>query len=108
MDKLPLNMLPAAVVILTSILSMFLGVVTYLLKDIRSDSKLKQKEQDIEIEKIKEDFSDFKEVLPQKYVLRDDFLRAIANLDNKVDKVGNEIAEMNKNISKMLGVNKVE
>jgi chromosome segregation ATPase len=94
--------------IIAGLASAAIGVIGYLLKDIRSTLKERLDDHDDDIENIKDDISKFKERLPQQYVLRDDFLRAIANLDNKVDNIFTEMSEINKSLSKLLGVNQNE
>lgn len=80
-----------------------LGVIGYFLRDIRSDIKDNLKAQDKKIEKIAVDLADFKAQLPMKYVLRDDFLRAIANQDYKLDMLGKELGKVNENLNKLIG-----
>lgn len=94
--------------IIAGVVSAAIGIIGYLLKDIRSTLKERLDEHDEDIKDIKDDISKFKERLPQQYVLRDDFLRAIANLDNKVDNIIGEMSEVNKSLSKLLGVNQNE
>lgn len=92
--------------VLASILSAALGIIGYFLKDIRSTIKEKNKEQDLRIDKVEKEISDFKAALPRHYVLRDDFLRSVSNLDNKVDNISKEIGEINKNLNKLIGGDK--
>lgn len=94
--------------LIAGLVSAAIGIIGYLLKDIRSTLKERLDKQEEEIKEVKKDLSDFKGKLPQRYVLRDDFLRAISNLDHKVDNIYVVISDMNKNIAKLLGVNKNE
>lgn len=91
-----------AITIILFFLSGFAGVIGYFLKDIKDGIKEKQDSHDRAIEKVREDFSSFKARMPQEYVMRDDFLRAISNLEFKFDKVATDITEINKNVSKLL------
>ncbi len=104
MEQASANWMPAALTVMSSILSLILGVIAYLLKDMRSDYKMKQNKTDREIEGIKSEMKD----LPRVYVLRDDFLRAISNLENKFDSMHDEVSDINKNISLLLGATKHE
>ena len=45
------------------------------------------KENDEKFEKITEIINKLKEDLPKEYVLRDDFIRAISNINQKLDKI---------------------
>lgn len=89
--------------VLLMILSMVIGAIGYLIKDIRQQLKERQDRQDRDIEKIRDDLSHFKLSLPHTYVMRDDFLRAIASLDMKVDTMARDLGELNKNVTKLLG-----
>lgn len=103
MPELPSNLYPAASTILFGLLCAALGVIGYFLKDIRQEIKAKGQEQDKKIEAIRDDMTTLKESLPQKYVLRDDFVRAIAGLDNKIDSMFKEVSEMNKSLNRLIG-----
>lgn len=103
MAELPANLYPAAATVLFSLLCTALGIIGYFLKDIRQQIKDQQKEQDSKIEKVQEEVTTLRESLPQKYVLRDDFIRAIAGLDNKVDNICREVSEISKGLNRLIG-----
>jgi len=89
--------------VLMIVLSMALGVAGYLLKDIRASIKEKSREQDEEIDGIKKDLADFKAQMPREYVLRDDFVRAVAGLDRKIDRVTREISGISRSLNQLIG-----
>lgn len=103
MLELPPELYRAATTLLYTLLCAAFAVIAYFLKDIRQSVKEKQREQDEKIDELSKDMSRLKETLPQKYVLRDDFIRAIAGLDNKVDNIAKEVGEINKSLSRLLG-----
>lgn len=114
MSNVPLDLAQPAIIVLVSILSCALGIIGYFLKDIRAsvntqlgDTKdeLQRVKNDTkkEIQEVKDDLADFKALLPHQYVMREDFIRAVSGLDHKVDGIGKEITEINKNIGKLLG-----
>lgn len=96
------------VTIVTSIFSVLLGIVGYLLHDLRTTIKEDINEHEAEIDELKKEIADDRADMPRKFVMRDDFLRAISNLDSKIDNVSSEISEMNKTLSKVIGGDRSE
>ncbi|SEO98089.1 hypothetical protein [Propionispora vibrioides] len=90
-------------IFLGTFLTVAIGAIGYFLKDIRSDIKDKLKDQDKAINKVADDLAEFKAILPTRYVMRDDFLRAVANQDYKLDMLAKEMGEVNKNLNKLIG-----
>ncbi|MTI82729.1 MAG: hypothetical protein FH756_02280 [Firmicutes bacterium] len=103
MPDMPAELYKPTTIILFGLLCGAAGVIAYFLKDIRQAVKEKHQEQDGKIEKLQVDFADMKANLPRQYVLRDDFIRAIAALDNKVDNIGKEITEISKSLNQIIG-----
>ncbi|MDK2902464.1 MAG: hypothetical protein PWQ93_383 [Clostridiales bacterium] len=103
MNDLPLEAYKVLFFALAAIMSVAGGIIAYLLKDIRSDLKDQQKDQDQKIECIKNDMADFKATLPRQYVLRDDFIRTTATLEAKLDKMANDTSEIKEAIAKLVG-----
>lgn len=103
MNDLPLEAYKVLFSVLAAIMSVAGAIIAYLLKDIRSDLKDHQKEQDQKIECIKNDVADFKAMLPRQYVLRDDFIRTTATLEAKLDKMVNDTSEIKEAIAKLVG-----
>lgn len=85
-----------------AVLSGAVGCICYLLKDLKDSFKNKQDENGKEIKATREDLQNLRNVLPQTYVFRDDFLRAVSNLDTKVDRVAAEVTHINENVTKLL------
>jgi len=103
MSELPANLYPAASTILYGLLCGALGIIGYFLKDIRQQIASSQKEQDDKISAVQKDVSTLKETLPREYVLRDDFVRAIAGLDHKMDRMGLEISGISNALNQLIG-----
>lgn len=80
-----------------------LGIIGYLLKDIRTTLKKELEDHDEDIDAIKEDLAKFKASLPRNFVMRDDFLRAISTLDHKMDSLSNNVNEISKSLSELIG-----
>lgn len=75
-----------------------IGAIGYFLKENskKIDERIDQNELKIEkmdekidgkVNALEEKLSNLKEELPEKYVLRDDFIRATSNIDQKLDKI---------------------
>jgi len=103
MPELPVDMWKPAATILYGILCAALGIIGYFLRDIRQGTLSKHSAQDKKIECIEKDFGVLRESLPRIYVLRDDFIRSIAGLDNKVDNIYKEVGEINKGLNQLIG-----
>lgn len=81
------------------IITVIIGVIAYFLKETKNaiDKDIQDNKKDIEenkneINSIKKEFNEFKENIPFHYVLRDDFIRSITNIDKKLDKIYDTIA----------------
>ncbi|KEQ23418.1 hypothetical protein [Paenibacillus tyrfis] len=114
MNQLPTGALITVISVLGSILLTLASIIGYFLKDIRNSVKENQSAQDKHIQNIERDVSELKAELPQKYVLKDDFnralkelkddqTRAIAGLEHKVDTLTRDVREMLQNVSKIMG-----
>ncbi len=103
MPDLPLDLYKPAATLLFGLLCTAMGIIGYFLRDIRQAVKEKHAEQDEKIKAVEKDVASLREALPQKYVLRDDFVRAIAGLDNKVDSIFKEVGEINKSLNRLIG-----
>lgn len=89
--------------ILLTILSLALTIIGYFIKDIRQNLKDTQSKHEQEITKVRDDLTSLITSLPHTYVLRDDFLRVISCLEMKVDTIGRDVGELNKNVSRLVG-----
>lgn len=104
MTTLPASLQNVAIVILFGILCACLGAIGYFLRDIRSSINNRLTEQDKKIEKIEQDLSKLEKTLPLKYTLRDDFIRAVAGLENKMDCIFKELGEVSKALNRLIGI----
>lgn len=76
-----------------------IGVIGYFIKDTNDkiQERIKQNEikinkTDEKLENLEQKFNDFKAELPTKYVQKDDFIRAMSNVDTKLDKIYDLVA----------------
>ena len=87
------------------VITLIIAIIGYLIQDMMKSNKEKHAEnreliQDVkgslektelslkqELEKIKDEHNQFKQDMPLVYVLRDDFLRAMATVEKKLDKI---------------------
>lgn len=103
MVDLPADLYKPAATVLFGALCAALGIIGYFLRDIRQSMRERLGQQDEKIEAVEDSLNALKEKLPQKYVLRDDFIRAIAGLENKIDTIGKEISDINKYLNRLIG-----
>lgn len=64
-----------------------LGLIAYLLRDLKKSFEDKVKKNSSDIESLQRDLSDLKSDLPFVYVMREDFVRAMATVEVKLDKI---------------------
>ena len=74
-----------------------IAIIGYFLRDMRETLNKQIAKQDERIDKIVQNLVDLREELPMKYVLRDDFLRAVSGLDNRIDSGFKEISKQIQN-----------
>lgn len=81
-----------------SAIALGIGAIGYFIKqqEKKTDERISQNEKELNIlnskidnktAALEEKISILKEELPQKYVLKDDFIRAMSNVDTKLDKI---------------------
>ncbi len=63
-----------------------LGIIGYFLKDIRASIREQQKANQDEIKVLRTDLEELRAELPEKFVLRDDYIRTLSNLENKIER----------------------
>lgn len=97
------NFLQAATPWILFILGLFAGIISYFLKDIRSQLKERMDKQDGEIKELRDDLNNFKSAAPTIYVLREDFLRSVTNLDMKIDSMSKTLNDFIKCVSERIG-----
>ncbi len=103
METLPADVLLPALLIVTSLLSTAVGIIVWFLKDMRSSQKERDNKQDNDIKEVGSNLESFKTYVLRNFVDREDFIRAVASLDNKMECMFREIGEINKNLNRMLG-----
>lgn len=91
--------------VLQTITTLAIGLIAFFLKSSMSDIKegikkndLKIKETEVkltkDIEDIKDELHDLKSDLPFVYVLREDFIRSLNNVDTKMGNIDNKIDKL--------------
>lgn len=73
--------------IIQTVTMLAIGAVVYLLQDMKKSIDTKINENKDEIKAVKKELDDFKDKIPLQYVLRDDFIRAMTNVDKKLDEI---------------------
>jgi len=103
MPELPADLYRPALIIVYTLLGAALAVIGYFLRNLHRTIEKELTAQDQLIENVRNDVSNLKSSLPVKYVLRDDFIRAVASLDNKMENIGREVSEINKSLNRLIG-----
>jgi septal ring factor EnvC (AmiA/AmiB activator) len=91
------------IVIMNSLMLAVLGWLWLSQSEIRAGMKDRLREQADEIKEVRDDLNHFKAQVPHQYVMREDFIRSVSVLDHKMDRFGEELTTLNKNVSRLLG-----
>ncbi len=70
-----------------TIITVMIGAVGWGIKNAIDELKNANKDNKTEIAEVKRDLADLKSDLPLVYVLREDFIRIMNNVDTKLDKI---------------------
>lgn len=100
---LPNSLYLPALIILVSLLGSAVLIIGFFVRYWMGNQEKKDDAQDKAIDSIRQDVADFKATLPRDYVLRDDFIRAVAGLDLKMDRVARDVSEISKSLARLLG-----
>lgn len=89
--------------ILLTIGTTMFGIILYQSREMQHTVNHDMRDSRAKIAEVHQEVENLKSALPMQYVLRDDFLRSISSLDTKMDRLTNEVTEINKNIGKIAG-----
>jgi len=78
-----------------------LGVIGYFLKDLRFSVRESLQKHEERMSCLEEKMNDLKETLPQRFVMRDDYIRAMSGFGAKLDKTHDAIVEIAERIAAM-------
>lgn len=87
-----MSVLPSEV--LAALLAAFVAIAAWLIRD-----KLRTQEE--QQKTLVRQLDQFKMDLPRTYVLRDDFIRTIASLDTKMDRIVDVVGEIRENVARL-------
>lgn len=86
--------------IIQTVTMLGIGIIGYFIKDLKksieekiANNELSIRENTEKIEDLKEEFNKYKTEMPFHYVLRDDFIRAMSNVDKKLDRIYEIVAK---------------
>lgn len=88
---------------ISTIGTILVGIILNMLYEMRSTNNKRMENHENKLDILQKDIETMRSTMPVQYVLRDDFLRSVSNLDTKVDRMTADIAEINKNIGKIVG-----
>ncbi|ABR46639.1 hypothetical protein Amet_4371 [Alkaliphilus metalliredigens QYMF] len=80
--------------VIQTIIMLGLGTIAYFLKEFKksidkniSETNWKTNKNQEDIKELKEEFNEHKVRIAKEYVHKDDFIRAMSNVDKKLDKI---------------------
>lgn len=74
------------IAIMGTVMMIMMGAIGWCVKDIRSSMQRSQEKNELAIKDLRADFEQMRSDMSIKYVLREDFLRAVSNMENKMEK----------------------
>jgi len=77
-----------------------IGIIGYFLKSFKTDLAQNDTELKQQIDDVEARFNNYKLEVADKYVQKDDFIRATAQTDRKLDRIYDELMKMNKTEAK--------
>lgn len=80
--------------ILQTITALVIGVIGFFLKGTLTELKDGIKQNAGDIQRVKNELNDLKSDLPFVYVLREDFIRTLNNVDNKMNNIDGKIDKL--------------
>ncbi|GEM_PF-5581844 len=85
----------ALLMFVLQIVTSIVGTLLYLaLKNHLERQDRKEEAQDEKITSVTKDLADYKEAAPQLFPLREDYLLKVSRFDNKLDKVNEQVSEI--------------
>jgi uncharacterized membrane-anchored protein YhcB (DUF1043 family) len=73
--------------VIQSAIMVGVGTIGFFLKDMNTKTQKRLDANEEQTKDLEQRFNDFRADLPTKYVIRDDFIRAMSNVDTKLDKI---------------------
>jgi len=80
--------------IIQIVTTLAVGIIGFFIKRTLSHLEKASEQQGKRLDKLEDDYHKTLEALPLNYVLRDDFIRTVARLDDKLDKILDKISEL--------------
>lgn len=78
------------------IITLLLAVIAYFLKSYKTQQDKRNESTQFQIDSLNKDLQDYKLKAADHFVLKDDFVRATASTDRKLDKIYDEIIKLSK------------
>jgi hypothetical protein len=87
------------ILVVGTLIGLAAGAVGFYLKDLRKTLREEQKTQSEDIEALRREATRLEVGLPEKFVLRDDFIRHVAKVDSSLQNIAQELALVSKNVA---------
>ena len=73
--------------LVTTAMTIIFGIIGFFIKRTLAQFEVAQKQTDAKVVALEVKLNEFIQQMPFQYTLRDEFLRTIASLDNKLDRI---------------------
>jgi len=78
------------------VLGAMIGIISFFLKSFKTQLDKNDEQLQIQVEAVKADLNKYKLDAAERFVQKDDFIRATAVTDRKLDKIYDELMKLNK------------
>ncbi|MFO1444085.1 hypothetical protein KDN24_12905 [Bacillus sp. Bva_UNVM-123] len=78
------------------VLGAMIGIISFFLKSFKTQLDKNDEQLQIQVEAVKADLGKYKLEATERFVQKDDFIRATAVTDRKLDKIYDELMKLNK------------
>jgi len=86
-----------------AVLGLCSGLIAFYLKEVRRALREDVGEVEEEQSHLRRDLSRLEAGLPEKYVLRDDYIRAQCSIDERLQSIARDVSSLNKNVAALAG-----
>lgn len=86
-----------------AVLGLCSGLVIMNLQEVRRTQRAQGEELGEELSHLRREAARLEAALPEKYVLRDDFVRQMVSVDKKLDDIGREVCSLSKSMAALVG-----
>lgn len=98
----PSSMYPVIIIVLAAMVVGAISLASFLLKDLKNSFEKAQTRQDCRIDAVDAKIAELHARLPIDYVRRDDYVRSMAGLELKMDRMYRDVTRLAKGLAKFM------